>query len=553
MKKIIKCCLVAVLSLVHFQSCAHEELFTEDQIALTEEIEKYVNEDAATKDPVFIFDPERWGIVQGRVSDEVALNNKDILNGIMAKLVDMGISTMEIGAMDAYFKVDVNKIGRKENSDGSIQIPSNFHLKMSDNTYLRVQPNSAATYTLMTSYLADNVTISGGHLIGDRWEHDYSPFTDAAGVKRDEHGWGHLLWIIGSENVLVENIDFSDAIGDGVVFHSETLRNKDGSLFPGTREVNNVIVRNVNIDKCRRNGVSILDGRNITFDNCNISNTGNGEQAYNSSGQKIYSSSGTAPRYGMDMEAIRTRDANGVLEKTALIENIIVKNSTYTNNAAGDIVLYTANDVVVENNYFDKWVANKASYNVIMRNNTFESRDPDFFAISVNSFVDPFGKELNYNYQILNNTIRNYQVGIKVAGEDQVVRNNIIENCVTGVSLIGNLKNAVFSGNKITSNLDVSFGYKNFYGAENINNLLISGEIINVNNRPVSFNKFLEGSSSNTAQITFSECQFNTANTNFSVLVKASKNIHFNNNKSNTGFLVVDSWNVELLNNLTFL
>lgn len=533
MKKIIKYCLFAVLSLVHFQSCAHEELFVDDQVILTEEIVEYVNEDTATKDPVFIFDPERWGVVQGRVSDDVALKNRDILNAIMVKLVDMGISTMEIGTMDAYFKVDVDKTQREVNVEGSIQVPSNFHLKMSDDTYLRVQPNGSAIYSLMTTYLADNTTISGGNLVGDRFEHDYSPYTDGSGVQRNVHGWGYLIWIIGSENIVIENINMAKAIGDGLVFHSEGFRNDDGSLKPGKREVNNVIVRNVNVDECRRNGISILDGRNITFDNCNVTNTGNGDQAYDSSGKKIASSSGVAPKYGMDLEAIRTRDADGVLEEHALIEGITIKNSRFTNNEAGDIVIYTANNVVVDNNYFDKWVGTKASHTVTIKNNTFESRDSDFsFGINVNSFLDPFGKELNYNYQVLNNTVKGYRSGIRVSGENQIITGNRVENCQDGISF-SNVKNAVFSNNIIRSNVAFSYGYRarntNAFGVE------IKNEDVEVSFRPIDIRGLNEDLSGSNLEVSFMDSKFySTYPADPTMYFQNSKNIRFENIESNT-------------------
>lgn len=502
-----------------------------------------------TQDPVFNFDPERWGIVQGVVSDDVALKNRQIINSIISKLKAKNINIMKIGAMDAYFKVDVNKIGRKENSAGSIRIPSDFHLQMSDDTFLRVQPNGAATYTLMTTYLTNNSKITGGNLVGDRFEHDYSPFTDAAGVKRNEHGWGHLLWIIGSSNVVIDNVDLSKATGDGLVFHAEGFRNNDGTLKPGMREVNNVMVRNVNIDECRRNGISVLDGRNITFDNCNVTNTGNGSQAYNSSGSKIQSSAGTAPMYGIDLEAIRTRDSNGDLEETALIQNIVIKNSNFTGNEKGDIVIFTATNVIIENNYFDKWIGNFASSYVTIRNNIFESRDPSFFAIGIQSFISVKGLELNHHYTISNNTIKNYKTGIWIAGNNQNISNNLIENCTTGILLISDLFDSTFTGNTIKSNLSLSFGYKNLYNSQNINNVIFENETVEVQNRPLNFNEFLDESNSNTEHVTFRNCSFNTTQKNFSMLIKATKNVKFENNTSNTDFLIRNSENIVLINN----
>lgn len=502
------------------------------------------------KDTTFQFDPQRWGIVEGKVTDEVALNNKEILQTIINQTKDLGITTFRIDVMDAYFKVDLNSNSRDKNARASIQIPSDFELEMSDNTFVRVQPNGSAFYTLMTTYLTDNSIISGGHLVGDRFEHNYAPVIDEVGENRDTHEYGHLLWIIGSHNVEVENVNLSKATGDGIVFHAKTLRNIDGTLSSDNREVNNALIKNCTISECRRNGISFLDGRNITIDNCIIKDTGKGDQAYDGSGNKIASSAGTAPKYGIDLEAIRTRNADGSLNETAIIENITIRNSTLTGNEAGDIVLFTANDVIVENNYFDKWVSNFASNNVAIQNNMFESRDPSFFAVGIQSFLDPFGEELNHHYQISNNTIKNYGVGIRVAGKDQTITNNLIENCQTGVFLIGNLFDSTFSGNTITSSLDVSFGYKNFYGCQNMNNINITGETISVKNRPISLIHLLDESTLNATQITFNNCDFNTTNTGFKLHLNYVKNIKFDNNTSNTDFEVLNSENIIITNNL---
>src|SRR5690606_11165223 len=197
---------------------------------------------------------------------------------------------------------------------------------------------------------------------------------------------------------------------------------------------------------------------------------------------KISTSSGIAPRYAIDLEAIRTRNSNGTLNKTALIENVTIKNSRFTGNTAGDIVLYRASYVTIVNNYFDKWIGNMASDNVVIDNNTFESRDPSYFAIGINSFMDPFGKELNHNYTIKNNKIKNYSVGIRVAGEKQTVSNNIITDCQTGIFFISDLKDSKFSKNTITSSLTVSYGYKNFSNANNITNVTVTGDKVNVMN-----------------------------------------------------------------------
>ena len=510
------------------------------------------------KDPAFTFIPKRWGIVEGVVSDDVALNNRNILQNIIYQTKSMGIKVFNIDALDAYFRIELNYEGRTTfKEDSAINIPSDFHLKMSDNTFLRVQPNDSHGYTLIKLPVSENVIISGGHLVGDRFEHAYTPFTDEFGVSRNHHTFGQLMYIIGSENVVVDNVHFSDPTGDAIVFHGEGLRNNDGSLKPGYSETNNVIIKNSTILRARRNGISFLDGRNITIDNCVISDTGLGEQAYDADGNKIYTSAGADPRRGIDLEAIRYKADDGSLRRTALNEDITIKNSTFTGNALGDIVVFTANDVTIENNFFDYKIGSFASDNIIVRNNTFKSREPySFTAISINTFVtftnqeDAQGEELNHHWTLENNTIKEYGKGMAIKGRNHEIKNNTIEDCTYGVFLVSDLSDTVFSGNTITSSLEDSHGYKNLNNSKNINNVYINNEIISVQERPISLTLLNYESNLSTSQISFKGCSFNTTNPDGLIKVRQSKNITFDSNTSNVEFDVSDdSENIILTNN----
>jgi hypothetical protein len=511
------------------------------------------------KDPVFNFVTSRWDLIEGVVSDDVALNNRNIFQDIIYQTKLMNADVFNVDALDVYFRVELDYQGRKTRlEDSAINIPSDFHLKMSDNTFLRVQPNKLPWYTLIKLPVSNNVIISGGHLVGDRFEHDYSPFTDQFGINRDHHTFGALLYIIGSENIVVDNVHFSDPTGDAIMFHGEGLRQNDGTLSPGYSETNNVIIKNSTIIRARRNGISFLDGRDITIDNCIISDTGQGEQAYDSAGNKIASSSGSDPRYGIDLEAIRTRAADGSLQRTALNEDISIKNSMFTGNEKGDIVVFTANDVIIENNNFDSAVRSFASDYIIVRNNNFRSRELySNVAVSIQSFVhfqneeDTQGKELNHHWQVYNNSIKEYSKGLAIAGQNQEIRNNVIENCEIGVFLIGNLWDSTFNGNNIVSNMASSRGYRNINNAQNNRNILISNETISVQKRPLDLFVLNEGSDLSTAQISIKNCILNSAKTSWdhTNFIKKSKNITLEGNVSNTEFEVVDSENIVLINN----
>ena len=506
------------------------------------------------RDLSFTFDPERWGIVQGVVSDEVALRNRDILQKTIYQAKLFGVNVFKIDKMDAYFKVHHGYTGRSTRlEDTAINIPSDFSLNMTDNTFIRVQPNELPWYTLIKLPISNNVSISGGHLVGDRFQHVYKPYSEDFGndniANRDHHTFGSLLFIIGSENVEVDNVHFSDPTGDAIMFHGEALRQASGELFPGKKETKNVIVKNCTMLRSRRNAISFLDGRDIIIDNCIISDTGNGEQAYDASGKRIYSSSGASPRYGIDFEAIRTSAEDGSLVRSALNEDIIVRNCKFTNNYAGDIVVFTASYVTIENNNFDSKVASFASDNVIVRNNAFKSREKNgLTAFTIGSYINKQGVELNDNWEFYNNTITDYAKGMTIGGKNHDIRNNKIENCAVGVFLISNLSNTTFRDNVITSNVLNSKGYRNLYNTRNNKNVSILGETISVEQRPIDLYYLNQDADTTSELILFKDCDLTSAK-NFSNSVRRSKHVTFENNISNTEYTVKESENIKLTGN----
>ncbi|MFI1773832.1 hypothetical protein [Thalassobellus citreus] len=506
--------------------------------------------DVMLRSPNFTFIPEKWNIVEGKTTKEISLNNRKNINKAIELVYALGANVFELDKIDAYFNVEANKVNRLYSFERSIRIPSSFHFKMSNNTFLRVQPTHFPAYALITTMVSDNAVISGGNLIGDRWEHDYTPINDIVGANRDEHGNGHLIWVIGSHNTIVDDVNISNSIGEGIQVHAETIRNPDGSLKSGTRTSENVLIKNCLIKESRRNGIAIIDALGVIIDNCDILDTGQGEQAYDANGNPAFSSSGAIPKYGIDLEALRYINDDGTMNEINKIENVIIRNSRLTGNEFGDITLFTSSNVIIENNYFDKWVANVASNDVIIRNNTFESREPgNFNAINIQSYIRG-GVEFNFNYTITGNNIKDYSNGISVAGKSFVVSSNTIINCKTGIQLKGDFYDSVLSENSIESNLDVSYGYRSFNNSQNSNDIKISNEFISVSNRPISLIGYINESNLSSTQISFDSCTLNTKNpNNFFIHVNSSKNIEFKNNISNTDFEIIDSENIILTNN----
>ncbi len=493
----------------------------------------------------FDFIPNRWGIVEGKVTDAVALENKNIINSTMYLVKDMGATKLEIDKIDAYFNVSSRVNNPKIKSESAILIPSDFEFNMSDNSFLRVQPTNAHAYSLIMVYKGENIKITGGNLIGDRWEHDYAPVVDLYGKTYYSHDWGHVTHVSGGKNILLEGIYISDGAGDGFVVHGSTIRAEDGS--PGNAIISeNVVVRNCTIDASRRNGLSILDGDGILVENCNIINTALGE---NPPGVD-YSSAGTWPRQGISFEAWRVREADGTLKEYEKIENVTLRGNTFKGNSVGDIVLFTCSFVTIEENYFDAMITNIASHDIVIRNNTMEARIEDGVpfehAMIFKSRLDPFGDEFNRNYKIYGNKINGYRNGITLAGDNYELYDNTLTGFKSAIILDDKLYGAHIHNNKLETDVPTSFGYVARVGyTKDIKDILIENEEVVVTRRPIDIYDLKAHSNEN---LVFDNCTF-TSSGNKSNNIDGSENITIQNSTINTDVGIVNSINIQLINN----
>ena len=426
------------------------------------------------KDTTFQFDPQRWGIVEGKVSDAVALNNGEILNGMITQAKNMGISTFKIDEMDAYF--GINNDDRKPYA---IFVPSNFNLIMTDNTNLRIQPNGQPYYALLFSWEVDNVLISGGKLWGDRYTHDYN-------TTGGSHEYGHIIWFKAVQNGVVDNVEMHEGTGDGFYVSGSSDRNRDGSLKEDRRESFNITVKNCLIDDNRRNNISIVDGTNIFIEYNTIRNAGSGDDS------SEVSSNGTSPRAGIDIEARKHNfpDGNSVgdIEKT---ENVHIRHNIMEDNYAGDVALFNGeNTFVYENTFRSKGgVGSAYSYNNKIYNNVFE-RPEGLMSGSAAIKLEPRywanGNHRNTDFEVYGNTISGYQFAILAGGQGNTFNNNTMTDCQRGIILLTS-EDLVFDNNTISSNISNSYGYYTFSGEGSIKNCLINNGEISVQSRDLFF------------------------------------------------------------------
>lgn len=190
--------------------------------------------------------------------------------------------------------------------DKRVMLKSRMTLKLSPGATLKVIPNAEKHYQLLTISKASHVAVIGGTLEGDRNDH------------RGTGGeWGMGLMIAyGAENVTVSGTTSKNMWGDG--FYIETA--------------SNVALCGVIADHNRRQGLSIIDGQDISIVGSTFSNT-----------------QGTDPSAGIDMEPDKP---------TQKITRVSIQRSKFLNNRGPGVLVHAqkraqnVSDVSITNNFF---------------------------------------------------------------------------------------------------------------------------------------------------------------------------------------------------------
>lgn len=495
------------------------------------------------------FVAERWEVLEGTITEEEANLNIINFNNAIKTVHDLNGNSLSVSRMDAFFNVEHDLANNVSMTKNSILIPSNFHLKLGAEAKLRVFPTHMPAYALVSIYDTNKSKISGGHLIGDRESHDYSPYIDIYGSSRNTHEFGYLINIVGAHDVTVEGVTMSSSIGDGVMVSQNKLRNVDGSLTDGNRTTERLLILDCEVSEVRRNGISITDGDDVIIESCNIHHIGNGAQAYDSSGNKVYSSSGVAPKYGIDLEAYRERGSDGVLLEYQKVENVVINNCDLYENEAGDIISYTASYITIENCRMDKRLGTGHSNNVNVRNNIFINRElasvNGITAINVKS-RKILGQEIVDNIVVSGNEIIGYYTGITLGGDQIRAENNKVTNCRNGISF-GVLSNSEVLNNNIVSNLDIKcFGFIGY--KSEISNVNVNGGLVDVTHVPILFQKINENSVPSSYEFIIKNVTLNSNKSYKYTLMYDSNNILFQDILSNTKLYTRNCFGIGLEN-----
>ena len=202
---------------------------------------------------------------------------------IQAAIDAAGTKTTTVFIPPGEYKIDAVQ---------SLTLKSGITVQMTPDTILRVIPNSAARYAVLTVNGVENVRILGGVLIGDRRQH--------FGITGE---WGMGIRITGAKNIVVQGTTCNEFWGDGF-YIGETATGKPSE---------NIRLVDIKADRNRRQGLSLISGKSIEIVDASFTNT-----------------NGTAPAAGMDIEPNNPRN---------VLENIIIRDLTTAGNQGAGIII----------------------------------------------------------------------------------------------------------------------------------------------------------------------------------------------------------------------
>lgn len=185
-------------------------------------------------------------------------------------------------------------------NDKGLTLKSNSIVSFQKNSKIILSSSNKETYEILRLHNIKNVVIIDPVITGERKTH-----------KGTSGQWGMGIAVRSSSNITIVNPIISQCWGDGIYIGPlvEKVNGKGKSLGPcdGVKVLGGII------DDNRRNGISIVSGRNININNTLIANT-----------------MGTSPKAGIDVEPSSS---------IASAQNIKIENITTYNNAGGGIIL----------------------------------------------------------------------------------------------------------------------------------------------------------------------------------------------------------------------
>lgn len=133
------------------------------------------------------------------------------------------------------------------NAVTGLYVSSDTTLVLEPGAVLEVIPNSSEGYSVLRLNNVERVTVRGGELIGDRYQHEGT-----------EGQWGFGINIGGGADHLIEGVTLREMWGDGIYIGGGAQR---------------VTVREVVCDDNRRQGMSVVSADDLLVEDCAFTHT----------------------------------------------------------------------------------------------------------------------------------------------------------------------------------------------------------------------------------------------------------------------------------------
>lgn len=376
-----------------------------------------VEGDVSLKKDTFDFVSTQWNITEGQTTSEIALENTAILENLFLEIKKLGGKTFRIDNLDAYFEVTkVTSTTTNQNwypSLEAVNIPSDFNLEMTDNTHLRMFPAdkfNRKNGAILAVRDAENITIKGGKLYGDKEERVFSP--DDTGIEGS-----HLLHIHSGRNVIVDGLKFENGSSGSLAIYSLGF-----SFNPDYKPSQNITIKNCTIKNSRRMGLALTDGRDILIENNTFINTG----------QPTAKVDGGEVGYAINIEPDRFRDTSGEIKERQKVFNVTIRGNTEYGSRVGFLTLTIGQDITVENNIIGTKVVSSLMSGIKIKNNMFKAvgKAKEGWAL----FIAGTGETV-FDNEVFENSIEGYSLGMVIGSYDAYVHHNTIRNCNAGIQI----------------------------------------------------------------------------------------------------------------------
>lgn len=367
----------------------------------------------------YTLEVEKYGICCD--GTEAAMTTEGF-NQALKDAAEAGICEIDI-PRGIYLIDGVNResITKPEEHAGII-VPSNMTLNLHPQAEFRVAPNRSFGYTCFYIGEVENVTIKGGKIRGERYQHDFTGHGDLE--KRKTHEWGYGINIHGSKNVVIEGVDIADCTGDCIMVNAQGMLNVSWTTY---RPARNITIRGCKIDGARRNNISVTGGEDVKIENSEITNAGIND--------------GCKPMFGIDIEGYGEGDIDYEEPR-----NVKITNNTFAGNVGQSVCNFSGYEVVISGNHSDKAISYGFGTDTVIANNTLVRTDKKYTAITGLGVSAGFNGN---NTAITGNTIKGFSSGIDVRGADVLVAGNTVaELSAEGIALATfEAKNVKFAAN----------------------------------------------------------------------------------------------------------